>query len=96
MTDSLKIYLAQRNPTVGDINGNLAMIRESRAVAAEAGAGSWAQLFLKYLISHPAVTCPIPGTDDVGHLEDNMGAQRAPLPDQAWRRRVEEYWDGLE
>jgi NAD+ synthase len=38
MTDSLKIYLAQRNPTVGDINGNLAMIRESRAVAAEAGA----------------------------------------------------------
>ncbi len=65
-------------------------------LAGEVGAESWAQLFLKYLFSHPAVTCPIPGTDDVGHLEDNMGAMRAPLPDQAWRRRVEEYWDGLE
>ncbi|MEN8197102.1 MAG: NAD+ synthase [Pseudomonadota bacterium] len=38
MTDSLKLFLAQRNPTVGDITGNLAMIRESRAAAAEAGA----------------------------------------------------------
>jgi len=38
MTDSLKIFLAQRNPTVGDIRGNIAMIRESRAAAAEAGA----------------------------------------------------------
>ena len=38
MTDSLKIYLAQRNPTVGDITGNIALIRESRAAAAEAGA----------------------------------------------------------
>jgi len=38
MTDSLKIFLAQRNPTVGDITGNLAMIRESRAAAAAAGA----------------------------------------------------------
>jgi aryl-alcohol dehydrogenase-like predicted oxidoreductase len=70
--------------------------RELPDLAREVGADSWAQLFLKYLISHPAVTCPIPGTDDVVHLEDNMGAMRAPLPDQAWRRRVEEYWDGLD
>jgi NAD+ synthase len=38
MTDSLKIFLAQRNPTVGDITGNMALIRDSRASAAAAGA----------------------------------------------------------
>ncbi len=69
--------------------------RELPDWAAEFGAESWAQFFLKYLISNPAVTCPIPGTTDVGHLEDNQGAARGGLPDAAMRRRMEEYWDGL-
>ena len=69
--------------------------RELPDWAVEFGAESWAQFFLKYLISHPAVTCPIPGTTDVGHLEDNLGAMRPGLPDAAMRRRMEEYWDGL-
>ena len=61
--------------------------------AAEIDVSSWAQYFLKYVISHPAVTCAIPGSTKVSHLEDNQGAGRGRLPDAAMRRRMEEYWD---
>ncbi|HEV8018947.1 MAG TPA: aldo/keto reductase [Steroidobacteraceae bacterium] len=61
--------------------------------AAEIDVTSWAQYFLKYVISHPAVTCAIPGSTKVSHLEDNQGAGRGRLPDAAMRRRMEEYWD---
>ena len=54
---------------------------------------SWAQYFLKYVISHPAVTCAIPGSTQVSHLIDNQGAGRGRLPDESLRRRMEEYWD---
>jgi diketogulonate reductase-like aldo/keto reductase len=54
---------------------------------------SWAQYFLKYVIGHPAVTCAIPGSTQLTHLEDNQGAGRGRLPDAAMRRRMEEYWD---
>lgn len=63
--------------------------------AAEFGATSWGQLFLKYVISHPAVTCAIPGMTKIANLEDNLGAARGPLPDAAMRRRMESFWDGL-
>ena len=43
-------------------------------------ADSWAQFFLKFIISHPAVTCVIPGTDDTGRLKDNPGAEFGRLP----------------
>lgn len=49
---------------------------------------SWAQFALKYVVSHPAVTCAIPGTARLDHLEDNLGAAREPLPDEATRRRM--------
>ncbi|MBV8495883.1 MAG: aldo/keto reductase [Gammaproteobacteria bacterium] len=61
--------------------------------AADIDVGSWAQYFLKYVISHPAVTCAIPGSTQLGHLEDNQAAGRGRLPDAAMRRRMEEYWD---
>jgi len=61
--------------------------------AAVIDVSSWAQYFLKYVISHPAVTCAIPGSTKVSHLEDNQGAGRGRLPDAAMRRRMEEYWD---
>jgi aryl-alcohol dehydrogenase-like predicted oxidoreductase len=61
--------------------------------AAEIDVGSWAQYFLKYVISHPAVTCAIPGSTKVSHLIDNQGAGRGRLPDASMRRRMEEYWD---
>lgn len=61
--------------------------------AAELDARSWAQFFLKYVVSHPAVTCAISGMTKLAHLEDNFGAARGHLPDAALRRRMEEYWD---
>ena len=54
---------------------------------------SWAQYFLKYVISHPAVTCAIPGSTQLSHLIDNQAASRGRLPDEAMRRRMEAYWD---
>jgi aryl-alcohol dehydrogenase-like predicted oxidoreductase len=61
--------------------------------AAEFGASDWPQLLLKYVVSHPAVTCTIAGSTKVEHLEDNQAAARGVLPDAAGRRRIEQYWD---
>ena len=63
--------------------------------AADFDAASWAQLFLKYVVSHPAVTAAIPGTTRVAHMVDNQGAGRGRLPDIAMRRKIERYWDSL-
>jgi aryl-alcohol dehydrogenase-like predicted oxidoreductase len=63
--------------------------------AAEFDATSWSQFFLKYVVSHPAVTCAIPGTTKVAHLEDNQRAGRGRLPDASMRKRMEAYWDAL-
>ncbi len=65
------------------------------AWAAEFDCSSWAQFFLKYLVAHPAVTCVIPGTRRVAHLEDNLQAGMGRLPDAAMRRRMVEYLDRL-
>lgn len=62
------------------------------AWAADYDATSWAQLFLKYNISHPAVTAVIPGTTKIAHLKDNQLAGRGRLPDAAGRKRIEEFW----
>jgi len=61
--------------------------------AAEIDARSYAQLYLKYVVSHPAVTAAIPGTTNVAHLEDNLGAARGRLPDAAMRKRIEQHFD---
>jgi aryl-alcohol dehydrogenase-like predicted oxidoreductase len=63
--------------------------------AAELGIASWAQYFLKWIVSHPAVTCAIPGTGNPEHMKDNMGAAHGPLPDVAARKRMTEYFDAL-
>lgn len=63
--------------------------------AAEIDAESWAQVFLKYVVSHPAVTAAIPGTTRLRHLLDNQAAGRGRLPDAALRRDIERYWDAL-
>jgi diketogulonate reductase-like aldo/keto reductase len=49
---------------------------------------SWAQLILKFIVSHPAVTCAIPATSVVAHARENMDAARGRLPDDATRRRI--------
>ena len=56
--------------------------------AAEIGCTSWAQLLLKFVVSHPAVTCAIPATSKIAHLRDNMEAGRGALPDEALRARI--------
>lgn len=56
--------------------------------AKEVGAESWAQLLLKFAISHPSITCAIPATSKVTHLRDNMRAALGPLPDEKVRRRI--------
>jgi aryl-alcohol dehydrogenase-like predicted oxidoreductase len=61
--------------------------------AADIDATTWGQFLLKYVISHPAVTCAIPGSTQVEHLTDNQGAARGRLPDEAMRRKMEQFWD---
>ena len=58
------------------------------AWAAEIDCRSWAQLLLKFVISHPAVTCAIPATSRLGHLRDNMAAGSGRLPDEKMRARI--------
>jgi diketogulonate reductase-like aldo/keto reductase len=61
----------------------------------EIGCASWAQFFLKFVISHPAVNCAIPATRNVHHLVDNMQAGFGPLPDAAARERMARYVNDL-
>ena len=56
--------------------------------AAEFGADTWAQFFLKFVLSHPSVTCAIPATSKVDHMVENMAAARGPMPDEAMRQRM--------
>jgi diketogulonate reductase-like aldo/keto reductase len=69
--------------------------RELPAFAKEFDAATWAQFFLKYIVSHPAVTATIPGTTQRRNVEDNQGAGRGRLPDAAMRVQMEKYWDSL-
>ena len=63
--------------------------------AAEIGCTSWAQFCLKFVISHPAVTCAIPATTRVEHMRENMGTMAGPLPDPAMRARMARYVEEL-
>ena len=58
------------------------------ALAGEIGCTSWAQYCLKYVISHPAVTCAIPGTANPNHMADLLAAADGPIPDQTIRREM--------
>lgn len=83
-------------PFGGSRDGNLLAKLKDRPLpdfAAEIGAASWAQLLLKYILGHPAVTCAIPGMTRVENLRDNLDGGRGPMPDAALRRRMEAWWD---
>jgi diketogulonate reductase-like aldo/keto reductase len=62
--------------------------RKLPGYAAEFGCRSWAQFFLKFIVSHPAVTCVIPATSRVTHMKDNLEAGFGPLPDAKMRERM--------
>jgi len=63
--------------------------------AADLDCASWGQFFLKFIVSHPAVTCVIPATAKVRHLQDNMAAGFGRLPDAALRKRMTDYFIAL-
>jgi aryl-alcohol dehydrogenase-like predicted oxidoreductase len=78
--------------------GRLFQVTQGRplpAWAAEIGAATWAQFFLKYVVSHPIRPIAIPGMAQARYVDDNLGAARAPLPDAATRRRMEQFIDAL-
>jgi len=56
--------------------------------AGEIGCQSWAQILLKFILGHPAVTCAIPGTSKPEHMRENVGAGLLPMPDEAMRSRM--------
>ncbi len=58
------------------------------AWAQEVGATAWSQLFLKFILAHPAVTAVLPATANPRHLAENVAAGLGPLPDEALRRKI--------
>jgi aryl-alcohol dehydrogenase-like predicted oxidoreductase len=72
-------------------DGNLFTQVQGKALpawAADFGAKSWAQVFLKFVLAHPAVTCVIPATGKIRNLVDNLGAATGALPDAKQRARI--------
>ncbi len=63
--------------------------------ASEIDCANWAQFFLKFIISHPAVTCAIPATSQLPHLRENMSAAYGRLPDQAMRQKMIRHVENL-
>jgi aryl-alcohol dehydrogenase-like predicted oxidoreductase len=63
--------------------------------AQEFGVDSWGKFFLKYIISHPAVTCVTPATSKPKNMLDNIGAAYGDLPDEATRKKMAALIDGL-
>jgi diketogulonate reductase-like aldo/keto reductase len=63
--------------------------------AKEIGCDNWAQFFLKWVISHPAITVAIPATNNPAHQSENIGALRGPLPDKDMRARMVKHMEGI-
>lgn len=63
--------------------------------AGEIGCENWAQFFLKYVISHPALTCAIPATTNPNHVAENMGALKGSLPDNSMRARMVKHMESV-
>jgi diketogulonate reductase-like aldo/keto reductase len=61
----------------------------------EAGCETWPQILLKFALSHPAVTCVIPGTSNPHHMAENCQAGSAPMLDEALKKKLVAYWDAL-
>lgn len=63
--------------------------------AAEIDARNWPQFLLKFIVSHPAITCVIPATSQVAHAQENVAATAGRIPDEATRRRMVQYAESL-
>jgi aryl-alcohol dehydrogenase-like predicted oxidoreductase len=60
--------------------------------ASEFGATTWAQFFLKFVLSNPAIVAVVPGTNKVANLNDNLAAGQGPAPSASQRQRMIDYW----
>jgi aryl-alcohol dehydrogenase-like predicted oxidoreductase len=69
--------------------------KELPPVAKDLGCTSWPQVFLKYVLGNPAVTCPIPGMAKAAYVDDNLAAARGKLPDAAQRKQMEAFIDAV-
>lgn len=69
--------------------------KELPAWAVDFDCHSWGQFFLKFVVSHPAVTCSIPATSKVHHMLDNMGAGFGRMPDEQQRQRMLKFFSSL-
>ena len=76
-----------------NLSRRMSGVVSEHGAAAELSASDWPQLLLKYVVSHPAVTCAIPGTTKVEHLEDDQGASHGRLANPSELKQLEEYWD---
>jgi len=65
------------------------------AWAAEFDCKTWAEFLLKFVVSHPALTCAIPATSKVKHMNENMAARLGRMPDEATRKRMIQYIENL-
>tara|TARA_Y100000994_G_scaffold225420_1_gene207756 strand:+ start:105 stop:1028 length:924 start_codon:yes stop_codon:yes gene_type:complete len=63
--------------------------------AIETGCKTWGQFFLKFVLSHPIVTCAIPATSNPGHMMENLWSARGTLPDEKTRQRMVQYWEDV-
>jgi diketogulonate reductase-like aldo/keto reductase len=96
--DKVLLPLAAERGTAVIVNrpfdgGDLFGARTARPLpgwASELQCASWAEAFLKWVVSHPAVTCAFPATSRIEHLRENVRALQGPLPDAALRRRIAE------
>jgi aryl-alcohol dehydrogenase-like predicted oxidoreductase len=87
--DSGTAVLVMRPFEEGDLFGRVKG-KALPAWAADFDCTSWAQFFLKFILGHPAVTCPIPATSKASHVEDNLRAGLGRLPDPATRKKMVE------
>jgi len=79
--------IANRPLATGDLPARLRR-RALPSWAAELQAQSWSELLLKFVVSHPAMTCAIPATSNLEHLRQNLRAGEGSMPDEAARRRI--------
>jgi len=61
----------------------------------ECGCTTWAEFLLKFIVSHPAITCAIPATSQVDHLRENMRAAMNPMPSASTRQKMAKYFESL-
>ena len=79
--------IANRPLATGDLPARLSR-RPLPSLGGELEAKTWAELLLKFVVSHPAIVCAIPATSNLSHLRDNLRAGAGPMPDEAQRNRI--------